>query len=143
MFNLRVDIDTHFYLLQFWLPRHLLPVTNLCIRLVLRLNLPLGHRAALGNHLALRVDIEAPVNLLGRAQRRQRLGVHVAKHAVRADKVGPVRGGGRAERLGRVLRDVGHDEAVFHPLLARPGSALAGFVCSYPQLATIAKIIWI
>lgn len=104
-------------------------MANLCIRLALRLKQPLGNGAALGNQLAVRVHVEAAVDLLGQAQWRQRLGAHVTEHAVRADKAGSVRGVGRAEGLGCVLRQLGHGEAVLHPFLARLGSSLAGFIC--------------
>lgn len=96
---------------------------------MLRLNLSHGNGAALGNHLAVRVHVKTAVDLLGRAQRRQRLAAHVAEHAVQANKVGPVRGVGRADGLDRVLRQLGHDEAVLHPFLVRLGSSLARFIC--------------
>jgi hypothetical protein len=96
------------------------------------------HSPPLDNMPSILVDLDTALDVAHSAKRRQLLLLHVAKVAVRADEVRAPRRLGRAELLGRLAGEVGHDQVVGHPGRAGAlvdgggggGGAFAGLGCA-------------
>lgn len=67
------------------------PVSDSSIRLVRRIDNTLGDRAALGDGLFIIMEVDASLNVVLGAHRRQRLGAHVAKIPVATQEIGTPR----------------------------------------------------
>lgn len=109
------------------------PLLNLVICLVAHFYLPLRHGADLADSIVSGIDVDATINLFGRAQRRQGFGAHVAEHAVASYEVGAPRSLGRAYYFSVVLCQAGYDELPLHPRLTRleAATALGWLPCSF------------
>jgi hypothetical protein len=93
------------------------------------------HSPPLDDMPSILVDLDTALDVARSAKRRQLLLLHVAKVAVRADEVRAPGRLGRAELLGRLAGEVGHDQVVGHPGRAgalvdsNGGGAFAGLGC--------------